>query len=134
MKGACWLLHITGLGLSENIREAYAFLADNYSPGDSIFLVGFSRGAFTARSLAGLISQVGLLKKQHMGRFYQIFRDWENTGNPQWSGSLFLRDYTDNITGKTYKIEASPSDSVKYLKEYHDLLQAVSAASRPMVI
>ena len=43
----------TGAGLSENIREAYAFLATNYEIGDEIILLGFSRGAFTARSIAG---------------------------------------------------------------------------------
>jgi uncharacterized protein (DUF2235 family) len=39
----------TGAGLAENIREAYAFIASNYVPGDELFLLGFSRGAFTAR-------------------------------------------------------------------------------------
>ena len=53
-----------GWGLSRNIREAYAFLAMNYEPGDRIYLFGFSRGAFTVRSLAGLIGQCGLLKPE----------------------------------------------------------------------
>jgi uncharacterized protein (DUF2235 family) len=51
----------TGSGLSEHVREAYGFLAHNYAAGDEIFLFGFSRGAYTARSVAGLISQAGLL-------------------------------------------------------------------------
>src|ERR1700733_4290212 len=41
-----------GLGLSQNVRDAYAFLANNYVPGDEIFLLGFSRGAYTARTLS----------------------------------------------------------------------------------
>lgn len=41
-----------GLGIDENIRSAYMFIAQNYLPGDEIFLFGFSRGAYTARSLA----------------------------------------------------------------------------------
>lgn len=49
-----------GYGLARNIREAYAFLAMNYAPGDKIFLFGFSRGAFTVRSLAGLICKYGV--------------------------------------------------------------------------
>jgi uncharacterized protein (DUF2235 family) len=44
-----------GLGLAPAIRDVYAFLVNNYVPGDEIFLFGFSRGAFTARSIAGLI-------------------------------------------------------------------------------
>ena len=52
-----------GWGLSRNIREAYEFLALNYKKGDRIFLFGFSRGAFTVRSLAGMICQCGLLER-----------------------------------------------------------------------
>jgi type VI secretion system (T6SS) phospholipase Tle1-like effector len=55
------------LGIDENIRSGYMFLAQNYLPGDEIFLFGFSRGAFTARSLAGFINACGLLKRQHLG-------------------------------------------------------------------
>ena len=50
-----------GLGLSENIREGYRFLSEGYEPGDAIFVLGFSRGAYTARSLVGLIRNAGLL-------------------------------------------------------------------------
>lgn len=53
-----------GWGFSRNITSAYVFLAMNYEPGDRIYLFGFSRGAFTVRSLAGLISQCGLLKRE----------------------------------------------------------------------
>ncbi|MDT9597915.1 DUF2235 domain-containing protein [Sphingosinicella rhizophila] len=51
-----------GKGLSENVKQAYDWLVDNYEDGDQIFIFGFSRGAYTARSLAGLISIYGLLK------------------------------------------------------------------------
>lgn len=50
-----------GWGLDNNIRSAYRWLAANYEPGDSIFLFGFSRGAYTVRSLGGMISCCGLL-------------------------------------------------------------------------
>jgi uncharacterized protein (DUF2235 family) len=50
-----------GVGLSENVREAYAFIRDHYEPGDAVFLLGFSRGAFTVRSLAGFMQLVGRL-------------------------------------------------------------------------
>jgi uncharacterized protein (DUF2235 family) len=55
-----------GVGLMDNIREAYTFIAYNWHPGDSIYLFGFSRGSYTARSVAGLISLFGLLTKRGM--------------------------------------------------------------------
>jgi uncharacterized protein (DUF2235 family) len=51
-----------GKGLSENVTQAYEWLIDHYSSGDEVFIFGFSRGAYTARSLAGLITMHGLLK------------------------------------------------------------------------
>lgn len=57
----------TGLGVDDNIRSAYMFIAQNYLPNDEIFLFGFSRGAYTARSLAGLINACGILKRQKLG-------------------------------------------------------------------
>ncbi|MET4168319.1 MULTISPECIES: DUF2235 domain-containing protein [Gordonia] len=50
-----------GRGLDANLVDAYRFLALNYEPGDEIFVFGFSRGAYTARSLGGMIWQVGLV-------------------------------------------------------------------------
>ncbi len=49
-----------GTGVTRNILTAYRFLIEHYEPGDHIFIFGFSRGAFTARSLAGLIRASGL--------------------------------------------------------------------------
>lgn len=51
-----------GKGLSENVAEAYKWLMDQYNPEDEIFIFGFSRGAYTARSLAGFIAKYGLLR------------------------------------------------------------------------
>ncbi len=52
----------TGKGLDANIRKAYEWLVENYNDGDEIFIFGFSRGAYTARSLAGLVANFGVLK------------------------------------------------------------------------
>lgn len=62
-----------GLGLEENVIEAYNFLAINYAAGDEIFLFGFSRGAYTARALAGFISSAGVV----------------DTGSLEWSSALY---------------------------------------------
>ena len=53
-----------GKGVYQNISDAYLFLMRYYQPGDQIFLWGFSRGAFTARSLGGLVTQFGLLRPE----------------------------------------------------------------------
>ncbi|HAL47792.1 MAG: DUF2235 domain-containing protein [SAR202 cluster bacterium] len=58
-----------GKGILKNIEDSYRFLMHNYSPGDQVFLFGFSRGAYTARSTVGLIRNCGLLEKEHADRF-----------------------------------------------------------------
>lgn len=50
-----------GVGLKTNLREAYRFLIFNYEPEDEIFIFGFSRGAYTARSFAGFVRHAGIL-------------------------------------------------------------------------
>ena len=50
-----------GTTLDDKIKEAYSWLADNYRLGDRIFLFGFSRGAYTVRSLVGLINEAKLI-------------------------------------------------------------------------
>lgn len=54
-----------GAGLSTNVREAYRYLSAVYHPGDEICVFGFSRGAYTARSLVGYIAAAGLLRREH---------------------------------------------------------------------
>ncbi|CAI7656839.1 unnamed protein product [Penicillium glandicola] len=63
-----------GLGLEGNVVEAYNFCVLNYRPGDQIMCFGFSRGAFTARAIAGLISDIGVCSKQDLNRFPDL---WE---------------------------------------------------------
>jgi hypothetical protein len=64
-----------GVGLSNSVKSCYGFLVDNYKPGDEILLFGFSRGAYVVRSVAGLISLVGILQKPEMERFIDVW-DW----------------------------------------------------------
>ena len=55
----------SGQGIYENITQAYSFLLREYRKGDEIWLFGFSRGAFAARSVAGMINLFGLLRPEH---------------------------------------------------------------------
>lgn len=54
----------TGRGISKNIKDGYEFLIRFYEPGDKVFLFGFSRGAYTVRSLAGLVGYCGIPRRQ----------------------------------------------------------------------
>jgi uncharacterized protein (DUF2235 family) len=52
---------VFGMGVIARIVRGYTFISRYYQPGDAIHIVGFSRGAYTARALAGMIAKVGLL-------------------------------------------------------------------------
>ena len=78
---------VFGFGLSKNIRDGYGWLAENFRPGDELFLFGFSRGAYTARSLAGLIRKCGILRVADKGliqQAYDLYRDKDiHPDNPE---------------------------------------------------
>jgi uncharacterized protein (DUF2235 family) len=66
-----------GWGIDKNIQDAYRFLCLNYQQGDEIYLFGFSRGAYTVRSLVGLIRAVGMLPRQGVRKIplaYKIYQ------------------------------------------------------------
>ncbi|CAD0094954.1 unnamed protein product, partial [Aureobasidium mustum] len=123
-----WWNHIVGGGtdlrLYKNIEEAYRFLANNYTSGDSIFLIGFSRGSFIARSVGELICQLGLLNKKGLPYFDEIFYDWQHAGHPSFKESKFWDHYRDE---KKVDQLTTPSDdplqAKAYLKEYRALLR-----------
>lgn len=76
-----------GEGLTGNIRRAYKFLSFFYEPGDQIFVFGFSRGAYTARSLVGYIGAAGLLKRDNCtpdleGKAWDYYRSDPNDRMP----------------------------------------------------
>ena len=56
-----------GYGLSENIADAYRFLMQTFEPDDQVFIFGFSRGAYTARALCGMLEMFGLLSRGNEG-------------------------------------------------------------------
>ncbi|HXX68395.1 MAG TPA: DUF2235 domain-containing protein [Polyangiaceae bacterium] len=81
-----------GVGLSRNIKECYAFLVDNYVEGDEIFLFGFSRGAYTVRSLAGLIRNSGIVaKRADIDRAFAMYRSRRPSNAPDGHGAIEFR-------------------------------------------
>ncbi|MBE7156817.1 MAG: DUF2235 domain-containing protein [Rhodospirillales bacterium] len=92
-----------GKGLDENIREAYRFLVGHYEEGDQLFFFGFSRGAYTARSLAGFIRNSGLLKPEFVGQLsaaFKLYRGRSDTTHPNSDEATEFRarySYTPDI-------------------------------------
>jgi uncharacterized protein (DUF2235 family) len=58
-----------GEGLEANIHDAYRFLIANYQPGDKLYFFGFSRGAFTVRSIAGMVRKCGILDRTSVAEY-----------------------------------------------------------------
>lgn len=113
-----------GVGLSTNVREAYAFIREHYQPGDAVILLGFSRGAFTVRSLAGFMHLVGRLDSaaaiesayvyyriHEPGEDDNIFERWyrQKIGGPMPVRFLGVFD-TVGALGLPFEIEAEAPD------------------------
>lgn len=95
-----------GIGLSRNVRSPYAYLAQAYEPGDVLYLFGFSRGAYTARSLAGLINNCGILRPEHVDRVddaYRLYRATAASTMPSGNEArLFRRSYAQEDRTKIH--------------------------------
>lgn len=81
-----WLSENTGAfghGLDESVCSAYSFLCNNYADGDEVFLFGFSRGAYTARALAGLILAAGFIPPGSMTAFYGMYQAYKKKERTQ---------------------------------------------------
>ena len=65
-----------GIGLTQNIKQAYAWIATNWQDGDRLYLFGFSRGAYTVRSLGGLIGRCGVSSpaQEDVDKAYELYR------------------------------------------------------------
>ncbi len=71
---------VTGRGINKNIMDGYRYLVQNYAPGDQIFLFGFSRGAYTVRSLCGMINNCGILKRPDARLIQAAFDHYKRPG------------------------------------------------------
>lgn len=83
----------TGWGLDHNVKQAYRFLVENYDNGkhsgrnpaerDQIYIFGFSRGAYSARVLAGFIHAVGLIEPRNLNLLDYAYRAYKRVGDKQ---------------------------------------------------
>ncbi len=84
-----------GYGLARNVRNAYQFLVKNFESGDQLFLFGFSRGAYTARSLAGLIRNCGILCRNNLDQIdeaFAFYRDSTPQTHPRGLAAQIFRE------------------------------------------
>ncbi|WP_272003544.1 DUF2235 domain-containing protein [Roseovarius sp. ZX-A-9] len=88
-----------GRGINRQIRRAYGYLASRYRPGDRIILLGYSRGAYAVRSLAGAIDMVGLLRAEHATErnIRTAYRHYERTASDE-TVAAFRRAYCHEAT------------------------------------
>lgn len=87
-----------GSGLGVHIKDAYRFLMENYREDDKICLLGFSRGAYTVRCLAGMLHKVGLLPKYNSAQIpfaYQFYKD--DTPNGWKMSAEFKKTFCTNV-------------------------------------
>jgi uncharacterized protein (DUF2235 family) len=85
-----------GGGMERNIRNLYRFVVYNFEPGDELYLFGFSRGAFTVRSLAGFMRFIGLIQKDDdyfLPELYACYEKAKGPGTPEWKEAF--RDIRD---------------------------------------
>jgi uncharacterized protein (DUF2235 family) len=114
-----------GIGLEQDIRDLYAFVCANYAEGDDIILLGFSRGAFTARSLADLICSIGLLTIDGFDHFHDIFEDYENMGSSERDVDEFLCKNLKPYKGEKGKVRIDWEN--ERMETYRNWLKQVSS-------
>jgi uncharacterized protein (DUF2235 family) len=81
LKVGTWLGKAFGYGLMENVEDGYGYLMDTFVPGDQVYVFGFSRGAFTARTLVGMVYKVGVLQKGSRNLVPYATRTYLTPGN-----------------------------------------------------
>lgn len=78
-----WVGGALGWGLDDNVMDAYRALVRAWSPGDEVFVFGFSRGAYTARSLGGLLRRAGILRPEGIARVPEAMELYRRRGDPR---------------------------------------------------
>jgi uncharacterized protein (DUF2235 family) len=90
-----------GEGIDRNILECYDFLVNNYQPGDQVYFFGFSRGAYTVRSLAGLVRNSGIVQQKFAGmakEAFSMYRDRDPAKHPNSElGKTFRASFSREV-------------------------------------
>jgi uncharacterized protein (DUF2235 family) len=102
-----WTGGAFGEGLEDNIHDAYRFLVANYELGDELFLFGFSRGAFTARSLVGMIRKCGIVSRKFVERYRDALELYHSDEHPDMEAPTRFR--------RSHSIAGSDSIRVRFI-------------------
>jgi uncharacterized protein (DUF2235 family) len=87
-----------GVGIDQKIMELYTFLVMNYEEGDEVYLFGFSRGAYTVRSLGGLINHSGLVRRDRFELVKQAYELYRTQSDPSgWEARSFRSQHGGEI-------------------------------------
>lgn len=86
-----------GKGVRRNILEAYRFLVHNYSQDDEIYCFGFSRGAYTARALVGMLNATGLIEKDELTELPEVYK-YYRTHPEKRLGKKYIDNYRPKVT------------------------------------
>lgn len=84
-----------GDGVCRNVVAMYRFILYNYVAGDELYFFGFSRGAFTVRTLAGFMEHVGLLDKDDdyfVPEIFALYEKGHRPGSPEWQNAFRRAD------------------------------------------
>ena len=123
---------LSGKGIDKNIQDCYRFLVHNYTPGDELFFIGFSRGAYTVRSLCGLIRNSGLLLSIHAKRIQEAYSLYRLRGKSaaQRRARVKLQSFAPAIVTQTArKFTSWECGTPSAPSEYQCRFGAVSASA-----
>ncbi|MBW3096069.1 DUF2235 domain-containing protein [Pseudohoeflea coraliihabitans] len=95
-----------GAGIGDIVERAYRFLVENWQPDDRIYLIGFSRGAYTARLLAGFLRIFGLIRPEQLNLLRYAWRAYVRLGQPEsQTFSTEISHYQKVLRGRAVRIE-----------------------------
>ncbi len=95
----------TGRGIHKNILDCYRYIVQNYTTGDSLYLFGFSRGAYTVRALCGLINNCGILKRpvaRLISEAWKIYKNPQAKFHPDGDGAKEFRASHSHASRKVH--------------------------------
>jgi uncharacterized protein (DUF2235 family) len=106
-----------GAGLERDILDTYTRLALNYQWGDDLYIFGYSRGAFSARSLAGLIRRCGIVRRRYVHKAaeaFQLYRDGVDLGPDDAAYVNFRNTWGKSLMGDVHP-DGYPGTPIRYM-------------------
>ena len=114
---------VFGWGLDAKVKQAYQFLAQAYQPGDEIYLFGFSRGAFTARSVAGMVRKCGIVSDTSEEGINAAFKLYRKRGQNNLPDAPHIREerrrmsprFATSVSDMAWRDDTSRLVAISYL-------------------